>query len=101
GEADGSPPLIPSRRSSDLTRLDLLARYACGGWEKRWTLLGLGEAYARIATGREVRARIVSDSSGSGDVQANVGNAFRRVRPGLRSEEHTSELQSRDKLVCR
>jgi hypothetical protein len=66
------------------TRLDLLARYAFGGWENRWTLLGLGEAYARIATGREVRARIVSDSSSFGDVPANVGNAFRRVRAGLR-----------------
>src|SRR5690606_14758367 len=36
------------------TRLDLLARFAFGGWENRWTLLGLGEAYARIASGREV-----------------------------------------------
>src|SRR5690606_41706752 len=24
-----------------------------------------------------------------------------KVRPGMRSEEHTSELQSREKLVCR
>lgn len=66
------------------TRLDLLARYAFGGWENRWTLLGLAEAYARIATGREVRARIVSDSSSAGGVPANVDNAFRRVRAGLR-----------------
>ncbi|HEX2168501.1 MAG TPA: hypothetical protein VHG09_14800, partial [Longimicrobiales bacterium] len=66
------------------TRLDLLARYAFGGWENRWTLLGLGEAYARIATGREVRARIVSDSSGAAEMPANVANAFRRVRVGLR-----------------
>ncbi|HSK19199.1 MAG TPA: hypothetical protein VK912_08665 [Longimicrobiales bacterium] len=66
------------------TRLDLLARYAFGGWENRWTLLGLGEAYARIATGKEVRARIVSDSTGAADMPANVGNAFRRVRAGLR-----------------
>src|SRR5687768_18369060 len=29
------------------------------------------------------------------------GRALRGVRPGLRSEEHTSELQSRLHLVCR
>ena len=69
---------------TDGTRLDLLARYAFGGWENRWTLLGLGEAYARIATGREVRARIVSDSTGAADMPANVAGAFRRVRAGLR-----------------
>src|SRR5690606_5386521 len=31
---------------TDGTRLDLVARWAFGGWENRWTLLGLGEAYA-------------------------------------------------------
>jgi hypothetical protein len=66
------------------TRLDLLARYAFGGWENRWTLLGLGEAYARIATGREVRARIVRDAAVAADVPAHVGSAFARVRPALR-----------------
>lgn len=69
---------------TDGTRLDLLARYAFGGWENRWTLLGLGEAYARIATGREVRARIMSDSTGAADMPANVASAFRRVRAGLK-----------------
>jgi hypothetical protein len=69
---------------TDGTRLDLLARYAFGGWENRWTLLGLGEAYARIATGREVRARIVSDSSSAAAVPAHVGRAFARVRSALR-----------------
>jgi hypothetical protein len=69
---------------TDGTRLDLLARYAFGGWENRWTLLGLGEAYARIATGREVHGRIVSDSSSAAAAPAHVGNAFRRVRAGLR-----------------
>ena len=34
----------------------LIARYAFGGWENRWTLLGLAQAYARIATGRNVQA---------------------------------------------
>ena len=69
---------------TDGTRLDLLARYAFGGWENRWTLLGLGEAYARIATGRNVRARILNDTSIAGPVPANVGSAFARVRSALR-----------------
>jgi hypothetical protein len=69
---------------TDGTRLDLLARYAFGGWENRWTLLGLGEAYARIATGREVRARILDDSSSAAMMPANVGSAFARVRSALR-----------------
>src|SRR5690606_34302465 len=69
---------------TDGTRLDLLARYAFGGWENRWTLLGLGAAYARIATGREVRARSVSESTVAPDMAASVGNAFRRVLAGLR-----------------
>ncbi|MBR9989415.1 MAG: hypothetical protein KFH98_06635, partial [Gemmatimonadetes bacterium] len=69
---------------TDGTRIDLLARYAFGGWENRWTLLGLGEAYARIATGREVRARILDDSSSAAVMPGNVGGAFARVRSALR-----------------
>src|SRR5690606_39278985 len=30
-----------------------------------------------------------------------AGDQASWVRPGIRSEEHTSELQSREKLVCR
>lgn len=69
---------------TDGTRLDLLARYSFGGWENRWTLLGLGEAYARIASGREVRARIVRDSTSAALVPAHVGSAFARLRAALR-----------------
>ena len=68
---------------TDGTRLDLLARYAFGGWENRWTLLGLGEAYARIATGSEVRARIVDDSASAPAMPPNVSSAFARVRSAL------------------
>lgn len=42
------------------TPLDWAARYAFGGWENRWTILSVAEAYARIARGREVRARFLS-----------------------------------------
>lgn len=38
------------------TRIDWVARYAFGGWENRWTLLGLAQAYARIATDHNVQA---------------------------------------------
>src|SRR3989442_13216141 len=33
--------------------------------------------------------------------RAALGRALRAARPDLRSEEHTSELQSRPHLVCR
>jgi hypothetical protein len=72
---------------SDGTRLDLLARYAFGGWENRWTLIGVAEAYARIATGREVRTTIFrrgpSDASAE-PVPPHVATAFGRVRAALR-----------------
>src|SRR5690554_7090170 len=35
------------------------------------------------------------------DAPGGVTEGLRRTRPGLRSEEHTSELQSRPHLVCR
>jgi hypothetical protein len=74
---------------TDGTRLDLLARYAFGGWENRWTLLGLGQAYARIATGREVNATILDDSASAPPVPAHVGAAFARVRSALRHVPET------------
>src|SRR5690606_42097155 len=39
-----------------------------------------------------------ADDSGIGEVRQTDGN---RVDPKNRSEEHTSELQSRENLVCR
>jgi hypothetical protein len=75
------------------TRLDLLARYAFGGWENRWTLMGVAQAYARIATNREVNATIVSLRDGQaaafGTVPAHVSAAFARVRAALREVGHT------------
>jgi hypothetical protein len=70
------------------TRLDLLARYAFGGWENRWTLIGVAQSYARIATNREVNATIVSLPDGQNaafaTVPQHVSNAFARVRSALR-----------------
>jgi hypothetical protein len=44
------------------TRIDWVARYAFGGWENRWTLLGLAQAYARIATDHNVQATFLHRS---------------------------------------
>jgi hypothetical protein len=73
---------------SEGTRLDWLARYAFGGWENRWTLIGVAQSYARIATNREVNASIVSLADGQSaefrTVPPHVANAFARVRSALR-----------------
>ena len=39
---------------NETTPVDWVARWAFGGWENRWTLVGAAQAYARIATGRNV-----------------------------------------------
>src|SRR3712207_8599939 len=57
------------------------------------SFLGLG--HARDRTGRLERG-------GEDDASAEAHPRAQRPRPvGLRSEEHTSELQSRQYLVCR
>lgn len=67
------------------TPVDWLARYAFGGWENRWTLLGTAEAYARIATGRMVEATIVpTEGTTRSPAPPSVASAFSRVRAGLR-----------------
>src|SRR3712207_8409660 len=49
------------------------------------------------------RARGLARGGGGGDPgsRANLGRSRRRGVQGARSEEHTSELQSRQYLVCR
>jgi hypothetical protein len=72
------------------TRVDWLARYAFGGWENRWTLLGLAQSFARIATGRNVQATfmhspLVTQSASSFRPSAPAAaSAFARVRAALR-----------------
>jgi hypothetical protein len=66
----------------------LLARYAIGGWENRWTLVGALEGYARIATDRRLRLslRVPSGAPPSGAaVDADTKKAFRAVRGGLQA----------------
>jgi len=69
------------------TPADLLARYAFGGWENRWTLLGIAQAYARIATGRNVQATFLHKDGRPKpfpDASPAVEAAFSRVRDALR-----------------
>src|SRR5690606_42014352 len=72
-------------------------------------------AAAYVPVARELRERLDPDlvvvADGSGGTHAGLVAGFgdhARVlgvdvgaRPGIRSEEHTSELQSRENLVCR
>jgi hypothetical protein len=85
-----SRPWILFPSDSAGTRLDFLARYAFGGWENRWTLLGLAQSFARIATGREVHATFMRcpapsvNASRFSPAGPRAANAFARVRVGLR-----------------
>jgi hypothetical protein len=72
------------------TRVDWLARYAFGGWENRWTLLGVAQSFARIATDKNVQATFIHRSPTIpptprfSAVTPSVSSAFARVRGGLR-----------------
>src|SRR5207244_10689688 len=75
-------PSFPTRRSSDLPRRDH------GEQAVQLPVLPRGAGRCRYATGSEA-------CGGHGLVAAADRHRF------LRSEEHTSELQSPDHLVCR
>src|SRR5439155_22539626 len=86
------PPLFPTRRSSDLIsyRLALFVYWLnifAGG-----ALIYACWAYAR-------RAGLVKPEAGPAVSRAITRRVL--VAQSLRSEEHTSELQSRGHLVCR
>src|SRR5207253_8807993 len=94
-------PPFPTRRSSDLTAArsaasleeDIRAARASGASSNtrpRFVLDGTQRAVASTA------ARIVAPS-GCSPAAASAGP----IATALRSEEHTSELQSRGHLVCR
>src|SRR5690606_41615253 len=56
-----------------------------------------GGAVPRRAAGAGARAGVRRDAARAAALRA----ADREPEPGRRSEEHTSELQSRENLVCR
>src|SRR5690606_41719955 len=86
-------PSFPTRRSSDLHRADLA--HLCVHTVRVLTL----EA--------GVQRKVALGAVPAEDVQAVVvailatGRHDARLASGTRSEEHTSELQSRENLVCR
>src|SRR5690606_40483689 len=57
-----------------------------------------GGAGARLEAGRLARAAAAVEPAPRG---ADLRNCLRTGLAGSRSEEHTSELQSRENLVCR
>src|SRR5690606_41073988 len=93
------PRSLPTRRSSDLLKFSrpTLLEEACLGlpagqqgesWRVEKILLGLGFS-------KEDFTRPPEAFSGGFQVRLNLAKIL------ARSEEHTSELQSREKLVCR
>src|SRR5690606_40560248 len=86
-----APPSFPTRRSSDLATA-AGASFACG----------YGPAPVHPPVRSPVRRRVVLQEL-SPHVLAGVEPVDDRVDDprGARSEEHTSELQSRENLVCR
>src|SRR5690606_41617351 len=86
----------PTRRSSEL---DILLG---GNWEVEVASLEnpTPEQIAQIKADWQKRHQQVLESGGL-QVIASERHESRRIDNQLRSEEHTSELQSRENLVCR
>src|SRR5699024_12623776 len=85
------PPSFPTRRSSDLDNLRLCARYARIAAERVDHVL---ELVGLTDRGRNKAQKWVG--------QASADYSRKEMpQPPVRSEEHTSELQSRFDLVCR
>src|SRR5690606_41616113 len=94
-------PSFPTRRSSDLGLTGRgLQAYLAAGVASDHEATTLEEGREKLRAGAYLMVR---EGSVTRDLAAMLpllepGNAG---RIGLRSEEHTSELQSRENLVCR
>src|SRR5690606_39395827 len=91
----GAPPALPSfptRRSSDLERLDVRGREELGHHDEGHRGGVPARPGARPGDAAADRLQPTADLPGP------LGHARLFV---MRSEEHTSELQSRENLVCR
>src|SRR5207244_7507962 len=92
---------FPTRRSSDLR--DLYARFRENpGFQQTRALIRLMRIVtSRLwASGEAERKSLISVHDFDLNDQEALSE-FRQINPTLRSEEHTSELQSPDHLVCR
>src|SRR5690606_41443358 len=93
-----APHSFPTRRSSDLARGRRLAAQASGE--------GDGQRYQLVVSGtnrgpRAVPRQCASGTRAGGCRPLDPAHPEGKLEQGARSEEHTSELQSREKLVCR
>src|SRR5690606_41935950 len=80
--------LFRSRRVTFPAKQEYFTEPGFKGRLKKWFFTGAGQ--------------FPIDRSGGAAAQAAIDTAVRLLREGrLRSEEHTSELQSRENLVCR
>src|SRR5690606_40000468 len=70
------------------------------GLEHPWSLAFLPDG-SQLVTERAGRLRIIRGGKLEKEPIAGVPDLVAAGQGGLRSEEHTSELQSRENLVCR
>src|SRR5690606_42010620 len=93
------PPLSPTRRSSDLIA-DIPPPLPCGDIDTQRLFLGQWQWQHAMANGNtEGQQR---GDTGNRQNQPTTDDPAILDSLGLfRSEEHTSELQSRENLVCR
>src|SRR5690606_42048316 len=89
--ADRALPPFPTRRSSDLPKRD----WSHGKLSENPRFARSHRGRSRPPRRRRAAARREQIATALGDPRACPG------RPAGRSEEHTSELQSRENLVCR
>src|SRR5690606_39992703 len=92
---------FPTRRSSDLdyVKIERDVTQACRNWADDFNeqvRATLGEA-----AGSEALARFGAGFPPGYSERFNPATGVVDIRHLLRSEEHTSELQSRENLVCR
>src|SRR5690606_41515250 len=92
-------PPFPTRRSSDL---DSSSPPICGSADRYSTVTASFGADHRARAAGLIQA-CHSAEGGAATWRSKTSVAKRLVisRPAPRSEEHTSELQSRENLVCR
>src|SRR5690606_41988371 len=96
-----SQPSSPTRRSSDLIIMPIIRQminqsFTLCLYDLKYPDLGKIAYYHHIA----LKAKGKCSNYKFHVINLNDPCMSRRVNPFKRSEEHTSELQSREKLVC-
>src|SRR5690606_40574357 len=95
------PPSFPTRRSSDLVRC---GAYICIGSGRYWIVDEFGAIRSVFGGGIDGIVLLNPPAVSSSGIVAAAFVKDQQALLGrllLRSEEHTSELQSRENLVCR